>query len=75
MLVYYAIANASAWTLGPPRPAGARPLAAAGLAGCLVLAVTLPVGSVLAGVGVLAAGLVLRALVRRSRRHPLAGTG
>jgi APA family basic amino acid/polyamine antiporter len=75
VLVYYAIANASAWTLGPARPAGTRPLAAAGLAGCLVLAVTLPAGSVLAGVGVLAGGLALRALVRRSRRHPPAGTG
>jgi APA family basic amino acid/polyamine antiporter len=60
VLVYYAIANASAWTLAAPRPAGTRPLAAVGLAGCLVLVAALPSGSVLAGVGVLAAGLALR---------------
>ncbi len=70
VLVYYAIANASAWTLPAPRPAGTRPLAAAGLAGCLLLAAALPVGAVLAGLAVLAAGLAVRAL-----RHRRARTG
>lgn len=59
MLVYYAITNAAALTLRR-EPGGVRPipqlLAAAGLAGCLLLAVTLPASSVLAGAGVLAAG-------------------
>lgn len=59
VLVYYAIANAAALTLRR-EPGGVRPipqlLAAAGLAGCLLLAVTLPASSVLAGAGVLAAG-------------------
>jgi len=73
VLVSYAIANAAAWTLGAPRPAGTRPLAAAGLAGCLALAASLPVGSVLAGVGILAGGLAARALLRRGR--PRAGRG
>ena len=70
VLVYYAIANASAWTLPAPRPAATRPLAAAGLAGCLLLAAALPVGAMLAGLAVLAAGLAVRAL-----RHRRARTG
>jgi APA family basic amino acid/polyamine antiporter len=60
VLVYYAIANASAWTLG-----SGRVLAVAGLAGCLALAFALPLSSVLAGTAVLAAGAVMYA-VRRS---------
>ncbi|MFG2511413.1 APC family permease [Streptomyces sp. NPDC048584] len=54
VLAYYAVANASAWTLDT-RPA-ARALPALGLAGCLVLAFSLPWISVSAGAGVLAAG-------------------
>ncbi|MCP9986905.1 amino acid permease [Streptomyces sudanensis] len=61
VLVYYAIANASAWTLAT-RPSPVRFLAACGLAGCLVLAFSLPLSSVLAGAGVLAAGAVLYAV-------------
>jgi basic amino acid/polyamine antiporter, APA family len=52
VLLYYAIANASAWTLG------ARVIPAAGLAGCLLLAFTLPVSSVIVGSGVVVAGMV-----------------
>jgi APA family basic amino acid/polyamine antiporter len=56
VLTYYAIANAAAWTL-PAEPRGrARFLAGAGMAGCVVLALTLPAPSVAAGVVVLAAG-------------------
>jgi basic amino acid/polyamine antiporter, APA family len=51
VLVYYAIANASAFTLGRQRL-----VPVAGFAGCLVLAFTLPVSSVLVGAGALAAG-------------------
>jgi len=54
VLAYYAIANASALTLRAGAAADA--LAVAGLAGCLVLAATLPVRSVVAGAAVLAAG-------------------
>jgi basic amino acid/polyamine antiporter, APA family len=60
VLVYYAITNAAALTLGrdPHRRLPVQLLAALGLAGCLLLAVTLPLPSVLAGFGVLAAGAV-----------------
>ncbi|MGW0466819.1 amino acid permease [Streptomyces sp. NPDC003027] len=60
VLVYYGIANASAWTLGRSH----RALAAVGLAGCAVLAFALPPASVLAGMGVLAAGVVAYAVTR-----------
>ena len=65
VLVYYAIANASAFTLG-----GAlwrRALAALGLAGCVTLALALPWRSALAGSAVLAAGTVVYAVRRRFR--------
>ncbi|MFI8999467.1 APC family permease [Streptomyces sp. NPDC053541] len=65
VLVYYAIANASAWTLGRRD----RPLAVLGLAGCAALAFSLPPASVLAGLGVLAVGVVAHA-VRRGRPEP-----
>ncbi|MCM2576842.1 APC family permease [Streptomyces meridianus] len=56
VLVYYAVANASAWTLtaGEGRPPRIVPVL--GLAGCLVLAFALPVASVVTGGAVLAAG-------------------
>ncbi|MEU2504233.1 amino acid permease [Streptomyces sp. NPDC007863] len=60
VLVYYGIANASAWTLGRRD----RVLAVLGLAGCAALAGALPLGSVLAGSGVLAAGVVVYAVSR-----------
>ncbi|WP_193044575.1 APC family permease [Mycolicibacterium baixiangningiae] len=61
VLLYYAVTNASAWTLGH------RVVPAVGLAGCLVLAFALPWTSVLAGATVLAAGALAYA-VRRARR-------
>ncbi|MFF1558979.1 APC family permease [Streptomyces sp. NPDC058279] len=66
VLVYYAIANASAWTLdsGVKDRAGA----AVGLAGCVLLACALPVASAVAGAAVLGAGAVGYA-ARRRRRH------
>jgi APA family basic amino acid/polyamine antiporter len=56
VLVYYAVANASAWTLGPSRVS--RLVPALGLVGCVLLAVSLPALSVVVGVGVLAVGVV-----------------
>ena len=67
VLVYYAVANASAWTLTAPRPQATRALAAAGFAGCLVLAFTLPAVSVVVGLVVLAVGVGGRALLHRVR--------
>ncbi|MET8456208.1 APC family permease [Streptomyces parvulus] len=56
VLVYYAVANASAWTLD--RSAASRVVPALGLVGCAVLAFALPAASVVVGVGVLAVGAV-----------------
>jgi basic amino acid/polyamine antiporter, APA family len=70
VLTYYAITNAAALTLGGPARRFPRVLAIGGLAGSAVLAVALPVTSVLAGVGVVAFGVAARALVRRlAPRH------
>jgi APA family basic amino acid/polyamine antiporter len=57
VLTYYAIANASAWTLtmGEGRPPRAVPVV--GLLGCAVLAFSLPLGSVGAGLVVLLVGV------------------
>nr|WP_269203936.1 amino acid permease [Motilibacter peucedani] len=65
VLVYYTVANASAWTLGRRR---LRVVAATGLTGCLVLAASLPRTSVISGTGVLTLGLAARAYSRRRRR-------
>ncbi|WP_422774494.1 APC family permease [Plantactinospora sp. WMMC1484] len=75
VLVYYAITNAAALTLGPDpeRRLPVRAMAWTGLAGCLLLAVTLPLGSVLAGFAVLAAGALghaIRHAVHRRRIRP-----
>lgn len=69
VLVYYAIANAAA--LRQPRGERRFPRFGAilGLVGCLLLVVTLPVTATLAGVAVLAVGVVLRLLVSRLSRR------
>ncbi|MGQ4715559.1 APC family permease [Streptomyces anulatus] len=56
VLAYYAVANASAWTLTPDEGRPARAIPVLGLAGCLVLAFALPVSSVIRGAAVLALG-------------------
>ena len=70
VLTYYAITNASALVLAPVHRRAPRAVAALGLAGCVLLAVTLPVAVVVAGVVVLAGGLVGRHLVVRRRPPP-----
>lgn len=60
VLLYYAIANASAATLGR------RLIPAVGFVGCLVLAFTLPLSSMLTGLGVVALGATVYG-VRRVR--------
>ena len=64
VLLYYAVANASAWTQEDRARRWPRALQAAGLAGCLTLVVTLPPVSVVAGVAVLAVGCLGRVLTR-----------
>jgi APA family basic amino acid/polyamine antiporter len=56
VLAYYAVANASAWTLDTAPAARAVP--AVGLLGCVVLAFSLPTASVAVGAGVLAVGVL-----------------
>jgi APA family basic amino acid/polyamine antiporter len=68
VLLYYAVANGAALTLGAAeRRAGTRLLAVLGLAGCLLLAACLPWTAVAAGAGVLAVGCLLFLLRRRGR--------
>ncbi|NUS73787.1 MAG: amino acid permease [Corynebacteriales bacterium] len=59
VLVYYAIANASAWTLSAAEGRPHRLIPAVGMAGCLTLAFTLPLASILIGVTVLFAGIAV----------------
>ncbi len=66
VLLYYAVANASARTQGGEHRLYPRWLQVLGLVACLVLVVTLPVQAVLAGTGVFAVGLVLRAVRLRT---------
>ena len=68
VLSYYAIANASAWTLSPHERRWPRWLAGIGLAGCALLALTLPGTSVLAGAFVLAVGAGIHVIGRQLRR-------
>jgi APA family basic amino acid/polyamine antiporter len=75
VLVYYAIANASAWTLPPEQRRWPRAVSAAGLVGCVVVAASLPGESVVGGLALLAAGLVAwlvrrRLVGRQSPRQP-----
>jgi basic amino acid/polyamine antiporter, APA family len=64
VLVYYAIANASAWNLTSRGGHRYRIVPAVGMAGCLALALALPVSSVLAGAAVLTAAAVAYAVRR-----------
>ena len=65
VLVYYAIANASAFTQTGADRRWPRWLNLLGLVGCLVLVATLPIQSVVAGVVMFAIGLAGRFIVRR----------
>ncbi|MEV5140637.1 APC family permease [Streptomyces syringium] len=64
VLVYYAVANASAWTLTSDEGRPHRLIPAVGLAGCLVLAFALPVSSVISGAAVIALGAAVYAVRR-----------
>ena len=62
VLAYYAIANASAWTLTPAEGRPARIVPILGMAGCLALAFALPLTSVQWGAAVIAAGAAVYGL-------------
>ena len=67
VLTYYAIANASAWTLPSEPRRWPRAYAGVGVVGCAVLACTLPSSSVVGGVVVLSVG-ALGWVLRHRRR-------
>jgi APA family basic amino acid/polyamine antiporter len=70
VLTYYAIANAAAWTLAPEERRWPRWLSLLGLVGCIVVAIHLPVPSVLAGVLLLGSGGLVHGLrARRQQRQ------
>ncbi len=58
VLFYYAVTNASAWTLSPAQRLWPRSLSALGFIGSATLAITLPSASALTGLAVLAAGIL-----------------
>ena len=62
VLAYYAIANASAFTLGSERRSWPRVVPVLGFVGCVTLALALPSRTVAIGLAVLAAGAALYAL-------------
>jgi APA family basic amino acid/polyamine antiporter len=67
VLVYYLLANLSARRLGGDQRRPPRWLTSAGVAGCALLALTLPPASVIAGLAVLGVGAVIRVVVDRRR--------
>jgi amino acid transporter len=75
VLIYYAIANAAAFTQPPAQRRWPRWLNLLGAAGCLILVATLPWQSVLAGVIMFALGLAGRAAVLAARARRAGGRG
>jgi basic amino acid/polyamine antiporter, APA family len=70
VLIYYAIANASAYTQPAAQRRWPRVLNVCGVFGCLLLVATLPWQSVVVGLGVFAIGLAGRAIAQRSLTDP-----
>jgi APA family basic amino acid/polyamine antiporter len=66
VLLYYALANASAWSQASVHRRVPRALQAVGAAGCVTLVATLPLSSVVTGAGVLGIGLLARLLRPRA---------
>ncbi|MFP3462454.1 APC family permease [Arthrobacter globiformis] len=71
VLLYYAVTNAAAFTLRDRPWHAPKWLNAAGLAGCLVLAFTLPAASALGMAAIMAAGLAGRAVALAFRKRRL----
>ena len=59
VLFYYAVTNASAWTLPANQRRWPRGLSGLGLIGCVTLAATLPGASVIVGIMALSAGILI----------------
>ncbi len=71
ILTYYAITNAACLTLRQDQRRWPRAIGVVGLAGCVALAVMLPVAAIVTGTCVLVAGIAIRGLVpaARSQSH------
>ncbi len=69
VLGYYAVANASAWTLTADEGRPPRVVPAVGLAGCLTLAFALPLSSVASGAAVLVVGAAAYGIRRTISAH------
>lgn len=69
VLLYYTITNIAAFTLAPKERLFNKSLSALGVVGCLLLAFTLPMASILTGGGVMVAGLAIYALRRDFSRR------
>jgi basic amino acid/polyamine antiporter, APA family len=70
VLLYYAIANAAAFTQPPDQRRWPRAVNILGVTGCLTLAATLPATSVVVGICILAIGLAGRAALRKRVERP-----
>jgi basic amino acid/polyamine antiporter, APA family len=68
VLTYYALANASAWTLSHAQRRWPRWIAGLGVVLCVVLAFTLPFIAVLGGLALLGVGSLVWLVTRRVRR-------
>jgi APA family basic amino acid/polyamine antiporter len=73
VLIYYAIANAAAYTQPPEQRRWPRLLNVVGVVGCLLLVATLPWQAVVAGLAVFVIGLTGRAITRRFVIDPRRG--
>lgn len=73
VLIYYAIANASAWTQPRDQRRWPRALNVLGAVGCVTLAATLPWTSALTAFAVIALGLAGRSVSGRGRRRAPGG--
>ena len=67
VLIYYAVTNAAALTLSSAERRWPRALAALGLVGCALVALSLPRAAIVAGTIAVAAGLVWFSLGRARR--------
>ena len=65
VLIYYAIANAAAFTQPPVDRRWPRAVNVVGVVGCLVLVATLPEVAVLAGLAMFGVGVLGRVIARR----------
>ncbi len=69
VLTYYAVANASAFTLSPAERRWSRGLAVCGVVGCAILAFSLPINAVIGGSALLIAGAAVFVLRTKTGRR------